>query len=273
MEQKDSLEQSGIAGEVLSSTPKTEYSTKHKPHLKLNLKAIEESAENVNNNEEECLGYSSNYNLSNKSNINIPKEIKPITRRLSNVSTSFSENFQELPGFSPINNFNKSDILQSFIFFGKERLNSTPVNNYFNGTDNYFRELQPEKNEYQKTKNYIEKEKYFQKYFPSSKQIGFRSFDLSEEFKGLPIQNPITPKTSMDFLCNYQENSLSSKTEDNNIFQNKQNVIPLTPKLTSINMNLPNMGGKFDIPMCCFGYLTVDRKYLLFNYLIIYLFI
>ena len=256
MEQKDSLEQSGIAGEVLSSTPKTEYSTKHKPHLELNLKVIEESEENDNNNEEECLGYSSNYNLSNKSNINIPKEIKPITRRLSNVSTSFSENFQELPGFSPINNFNKSDILQSFIFFGKERLNSTPVNNYFNGTDNYFRELQPEKNEYQKTKNYIEKEKYFQKYFPSSIQNRFQSFDISE---GLPIQHPIAPKAPMDFLYNYQDNLSSSKIEDNMTLQNKQNLFNLTPKLTKININ---MGGKFDIPMCCFGYFTVDRKYI-----------
>ena len=71
----------------------------------------------------------------------------------------------------------------------------------------------------------------------------------------------------MDFFYNYQENRLSSKTEDSNILQNKQNVIPLTPKLTNINMNLTNMGGKFDIPMCCFGYFTVDRKYLLSNYL------
>ena len=245
----------------------TIQSSKQKPNLKLNLKVIEESEENPNslthNDEEDCLGYASNYILNTENNKN---KLNSYTRKFSNVSTNFSDNFQELTGFSPKKSYNKTEKnFPNFTFFGRERLNSTPLNNYFNGTDGYFRELNPEKNDYQKSNNYIEKEKYFSQYFSSSKQINeFKNNDLSEENNKQiqSPQNPITPKKSMDFLCNIQqnENNISNNVniENKNNFQINKNIISMTPKLN--NMNLINIGGKFDISMCCFGYFTVDCK-------------
>ena len=274
MEQNDSCcEQAQLPKDKTSFYPMTMNSTKQKPRLKLNLKVIEESEENpntiTNTDEEDCLGYASNYilNTENKNSKNNKNNLKSFTRKFSNVSTSFSENFQELTGFTPKKkSFNNTENnISNFIFFGRERLNSTPLNDYFNGTDGYFRELNPEKNDYQKSHNYIEKDKYFTQYFSSSKKInGFRSFDLTEENKLFQSQqHPITPKNSMDILCNFQqtENNISNyiNTEPNkNNFQNNKNVMPINHKIN--NMNLINMGGKFDIPMCCFGYFTVDCK-------------
>ena len=42
--------------------------------------------------------------------------------------------------------------------FNRERLNSTPITNYFQGIDFYLRGIQPEKNDYTKSGNFVEKE-------------------------------------------------------------------------------------------------------------------
>ena len=267
MEQNNTCcEQSQSPKDITSFYPKTIQSSKQKPKLKLNLKTIGESEENpntlINTDEDECLGYASHYILNTENNKN---NLNSFTRKFSNVSTSFSDNFQEFNEFSIKKSYNNTENnIPQFIFFGRERLNSSPINEYFNGTEGYFRELNPEKNDYQKTSNYIEKEQYLKKYFASSKQInGFRSLDLSEENRQFQSkQYPTTPKASMDFLCNFQtENNISNNINNEgnkNNFQINKNNVPVTHKIN--NMNLINMGGKFDMPMCCFGYFTVDCK-------------
>ena len=110
MEEKDDnsqkyQNQQNLPEETTPFLYKTFQSSKYKPNLKLNLKVIEESEENNITNEEESLSFMSNFNFEKKTD---PKmENIPFTRKFSNVSTNFTENLPEIPGFCPLTNLNK----------------------------------------------------------------------------------------------------------------------------------------------------------------------
>ena len=269
MEEKDDnsqkyQNQQNSQEETIPFQYKTFQSSKYKPNIKLNLKVIEESEENNIANEEESLGYKSNFNFEKKSDPK--KENTPFTRKFSNVSTNFTENLPEISGFCPLTNLNKNENSSSHIFFGREKNNKTPMNEYFNGVENYFKEKNPEKNEYQKSNNYIKKDVYYKRYFTSSKQINsFRSFDLTEDSKNIfnNIKQTTTPKHSTDILSNLI--NYLDDVDDKNIktTSSKQKEIPTVPKIPKINplstMNITK--GKFDMPVYYYGYIPVNCKY------------
>ena len=140
---------------------KNEFIKNHQ--VNLDLKVIKESEENCKNNEEEhlseeeSLGYNSNYkahknNMGNKEYQNIKEKVSK--RKASTLSTTISltDTFSETNSFLPPANIKsqnfdrKASYTQSpHIFFGRERLNSTPITTYYEGLDFYLRGLQPEK--------------------------------------------------------------------------------------------------------------------------------
>ena len=159
-------------------------------------------------------------------------------KKTSTLSTAVSltengfEVFQKKP--------NIKESMDDYIFFSRDRFNSTPITNYFKGTDNYLKGLNPEKNNYQKSNNYLEKKKFLREHFPS--------FDLMRYNNEDKIDNKITPKLSVDInLCN---------------------PIPIQPPLTpqaqtttlSLQNNLNKNVGKFNYPMYYYGYYSVDCK-------------
>ena len=81
--------------------------------------------------------------------------------------------------------------MDDYIFFSRDRFNSTPITNYFKGTDNYLKGLNPEKNNYKKSNNYLEKKKFLREHFPS--------FDLMRYNKSLLGLNSL-----IKFHQNYQ---------------------------------------------------------------------
>ena len=244
--------------------------------LTLDLKIIEESEEKIKNkeeehlSEEESLGYNSNYKLfqnnsTNKENNNLKE--KTAKRKASNLSTTISQTdtFSETNSFLPPNNLKiqnnerKTSYTQnSLVFFGRERLNSTPITNYYEGLDNYIRGLYPDKNEYQKSNNYIEKEIYFKQKNLSFKDNKFKSFDLSEQKKF--NSNQILKNIEENFKNTSNNKVGSSLPVENkiqtNIYNNQNNLTTLTPKFNNC------LYGKFDLPMCYFGYYNIDSKYI-----------
>ena len=273
MDQKDDNSQKHENKQIISEETtflsyKTIQSSKHQPNLKLNLKVIEESEENSINTEEELLVCNSSYIIEKKTDLK-KENARSFTRKFSNVSTNFSDNLQNLPeitGFSPMVNLSKSENDTSHIFFGREIKNKTPMNDYFNGTERYFIEKNPEKNEYKKSNNYIKKDIYYRRYFESSKQINsFRSLDLSDDNKNSynNTKKTATPKNSIDILCSLRNYLDDVDDKNKKSTSSKENNIPLKPKIQKINpiksMNM--VKGKFDIPVYYYGYFPVDSKY------------
>ena len=146
-----------------------------------------------------------------------------ILRKSSTISTNVSQ--------SEINSDNFS--------FNRERFNSMPISNYFDGIDNYFRGLYPQQNNYQKSKNYLEK-KYFFKY--------------KEHF----------PSVDIDYIYN-NKNNINNKTGS----QEKKEKIHSEINSNKINYNNTNPQISQNIPtMCCFGFCSIDCKNININYFI-----
>lgn len=242
-----------------------------KSNLKIDLKVIEENEENLianqgNNSEEESLGYNSNYKIYQINSINKDgQNVKDISykRKASTVSTSISQTdiCSDVNCFSPTNE-NKQIIFDRkmttpnsqtpHVFFGRERLNSTPIMNYFEGYDFYLCNLHPEKSRYKKSNNYIEKERYFKDTNIYCKEYKYKSFDLTEnkKFNSNQILKNVEDK--------YNNNNIKEKVipvENNNAFNNNKNMnIPLTSKYNN------GIYGKFDMPIPYFGYYSFDCK-------------
>ena len=248
-----------------------------KSNLSLNsdLNVIEESQENIKNredehlSEEESLGYNSNYKIFQNNAINKDNQFikdKLSKRKASTVSTTLSltDTYSETNSFLPPNNNikcqnyeRKSSYTQpQQIFFGRERLYSTPVTSYFEGLDYYLRGLQPEKNEYQKSNNYIEKDIFFKEKNFNYKDYKYKSFDLAEQkmFNSNKIlkENIENPKkleeSKPGSFLNIENNYKNNINNNQNIFN------PMTQKINN------NIYGKFDMPMYYFGYYNFDCK-------------
>ena len=142
---------------------KKEFPNNHKTNL--NLKVIKESEENCNEeeqlSEDESLGYKSNYKALKNNTTGKQENLKGklFKRKTSTLLTTIShaDTFTETSSFLPPNNTKIQNIERKttytqpdYVFFGRERLNSTPITTYFEGLELYLRGLQPEKNEYQK---------------------------------------------------------------------------------------------------------------------------
>ena len=227
---------------------------------KIDLKSIEKeegnSAEN-NLEDEESLRYDTTYKpvLFDSQNIR-PKENNKqnFYRKSSTISTavSLSEN-----GFDPLTpkkrniSINETNETTSQIFFGRNRFYSSPISDYFEGTDDYLKGLYPQKNNYQKSHNYLQKEQFLREHYFS---FDFVNTNIEES----KISGKTSPKLSYDINTN--TNLINS---------------PINPKYistyVSYHYNLNQNCGKFDnFPISCYGYYSVDCKSKNINIIILY---
>jgi len=171
--------------------------------IELDLKIKKETGENCFSNyfeETESLKYNSCYKAI------FPEVKNNILRKSSNLSTNVSQSENIMDNSSLQNNYQDGSNSQ-FLNLNRERFYSTHISNYYDGTDNYFKGLYPEKNDYQKSNNYLEKKIFFREHFPSvdielmykNKATFFSESENSEKNNfitppPMPVTNPQTPK-------------------------------------------------------------------------------
>ena len=251
------------------------------------IKSLKNEEENNLNNEcEDSLSYSTIYRSSQNSFNKNSKEIEfSNKRRLSStISTSHSDiNYQELNGFSSEKQYlsQKSiNKIQPIDLFRKDLTNL--IVNYYLETEDYLKNLHLDKYEYQKTKNYIEKKLYYKDYDDENDFLKSKTIDFSEENenKNTTIENNNTNITNNSFISLNKEvvnnneekplNDLNNKNNKNN--DEKKNSINITninnncyinQIFINPNSNYNNLNqNKYDnISMYCLGYYSVDCKY------------
>ena len=263
----------------------------NKINIKLNSIKEEEKYSNKeeqqeHSSEDENLGYNSNYIIQKRSkNISDNKNIEEISSK-SKASTAISLNESNseqtnifYSGYLKNENFERKESYNLYknINFTRERLNSTPVTNYFEGIDFYLRGIQPEKNDYTKSGNFIEKEKFFNDQDFSFKNMKYKSFDLSEQKRFM--SNLALKNTEENIFNSYNNNTIffppqNKMTQINieNKIQNSTinniNIINNQPMIMQMPQNTENGTGKFDMPIYFVRYCDLDCKLII---LIIYL--
>jgi len=263
----------------------------NKINIKLNSIKEEEKYSNKeeqqeHSSEDENLGYNSNYIIQKRSkNISDNKNIEEISSK-SKASTAISLNESNseqtnifYSGYLKNENFERKESYNLYknINFTRERLNSTPVTNYFEGIDFYLRGIQPEKNDYTKSGNFIEKEKFFNDKDFSFKNMKYKSFDLSEQKRFM--SNLALKNTEENIFNSYNNNTIffppqNKMTQINieNKIQNSTinniNIINNQPMIMQMPQNTENGTGKFDMPIYFVRYCDLDCKLII---LIIYL--
>ena len=262
----------------------------------LNLKENEKDEKYSNkdeqqdhSSEDENLGYNSKYSLNKKNKYNMDNsnlEDTSLKSKASTVSTGISQNevyLEQINLLYPGNlKMEKNDRKESFtmynnINFTRERLNSTPITNYYQGIDYYLREKQPEKNDYTKSGNFIEKEKFFNDQDFSFKNMKYKSFDLSEQKR---FMSNLALKNTEENIFNSNNNNtiffppqnkmtqinIENKIQNSTI--NNINIINNQPMIMQMPQNTENGTGKFDMPIYFVRYCDLDCKLII---LIIYL--
>ena len=263
----------------------------NKINIKLNSIKEEEKYSNKeeqqeHSSEDENLGYNSNYIIQKRSkNISDNKNIEEISSK-SKASTAISLNESNseqtnifYSGYLKNENFERKESYNLYknINFTRERLNSTPVTNYFEGIDFYLRGIQPEKNDYTKSGNFIEKEKFFNDKDFSFKNMKYKSFDLSEQKRFM--SNLALKNTEENIFNSYNNNTIffppqNKMTQINieNKIQNSTinniNIINNQPMIMQMPQNTENGTGQFDMPIYFVRYCDLDCKLII---LIIYL--
>ena len=263
----------------------------NKINIKLNSIKEEEKYSNKeeqqeHSSEDENLGYNSNYIIQKRSkNISDNKNIEEISSK-SKASTAISLNESSseqtnifYSGYLKNENFERKESYNLYknINFTRERLNSTPVTNYFEGIDFYLRGIQPEKNDYTKSGNFIEKEKFFNEQDFSFKNMKNKSFDLSEQKR---FMSNLALKNTEENIFNSNNNNtiffppqnkmtqinIENKIQNSTI--NNINIINNQPMIMQMPQNTENGTGKFDMPIYFVRYCDLDCKLII---LIIYL--
>ena len=252
-------------------------------NIKQHLNPIEEDEKYSNkeeqSSEDENLGYNANYiiqknNKYNLDNLNLEKQA-------SNISTANSMNeinLEQINGFyqnnlKTENNERKTSFNQynqyTNINYTRERLNSTPITNYYQGIDYYLRGIQPEKNDYTKSGNYIEKEKFFKEKDFSFKNMKYKSFDLSEQRKFVSNQalkrideNNINYYDNMINIPQDKSTQINIENKIQNSTINNINIINNQPMIMQIPQNYENGTGKFDMPIYYVRYCDLDCKFI-----------
>ena len=237
----------------------------------LNLKENEKDEKYSNkdeqqdhSSEDENLGYNSKYSLNKKNKYNMDNsnlEDTSLKSKTSTVSTGISQNevyLEQINLLYPGNlKMEKNDRKENFtmynnINFTRERLNSTPITNYYQGIDYYLREKQPENNNYTKSGNFVEKEKFFRENDFSFKNMKYKSFDLSEQkkfFSNQALKNieDNNIKSNYNNMMNFPTNKLNQINIENKIQNstiNNINIINNQPMIMQIPPNFENGSGK-----------------------------
>ena len=211
--------------------------------LKIDLDLIEKQEGNFANNnlDEEYLRFDCYYRPISKDCQIKSKEQNNENqfRKSSTISTTISMN-ENGNGYETNKKYNENSDICSSIFFSKNKFYSNLICNYYDGTDNYLRRLNPEKNDYQKSNNYLKKEKYFRGHFAS---FDFINQYNEEKFEGDKI--PMKLSADINFTS---PNPLNSSLVSNDNVQNT------SYKNVNQNNNLPfyyfsyyNGDGKFNL--------------------------
>jgi hypothetical protein len=261
--------------------------------INMNLNSIKEEEKYSNgdeqqehSSEDENLGYNSNYIIQKRSkNISDNKNIEDnSSKSKDSTAISLNESSSEqtnifYSGYMKNENFEQKESYNLYknINFTRERLNSTPVTNYFEGIDFYLRGIQPEKNNYTKSGNFVEKEKFFNDKDFSFKNMKYKSFDLSEQKTFMSNQ---ALKNTEENIFNTNKNNTSFFPPQNKLTQinienkiqnstiNNINIINNQPMIMQMPQNTENGTGKFDMPIYFVRYCDLDCKLII---LIIYL--
>ena len=263
MNHNESQIQSQELGKENKSTQNTNSSSKN---INVSLKVIEENEENIQNNEEDSLSYSTLYRSSQNSFNKNSKETELSKRRLSSSQSDIT--YQELNGFSPDKKClsQKSKEMNPKYLFSYELDNS--IITYFQETENFLKKCYINKNDYQKTKNYIEKDLFFKElefnneYFKCSKH----RFDCSDESKNIYINETIAnsnmnssseileePSFNEIKINNYNKEKYNKYNYNNDNFHNQIYFDSNT------NFNNSN-GNQGNVSMYCLGYYSFDCK-------------
>ena len=251
--------------------------------INMNLNSIKEEEKYSNedeqqehSSEDENLGYNSNYIIQRKNKSRLDNKNIEDNSSKSKASTSISQNESSseqmnnfYPGYFKNDNYkrNESFNLYSNINFTRERLNSTPVTNYFQGIDFYLRGIQPEKNDYTKSGNFIEKEKFFNEKDFSFKNMKYKSFDLSEQKKFMSNQalknieeTIFNSNNNMNYFPQNKMTQINIENKIQNSTINNINIINNQPMIMEMPQNSENGTGKFDMPMYFVRYCDIDCK-------------
>ena len=246
-----------IENNELSLDSQKVYSSKLKKDLNDIEKEEGNSAES-NLEDEESLRYDTTYKpvLVDFQNIK-PKEQnnQNFCRKSSTISTavSLSENgFDTLTPKKSNLSINEKSESPSQIFFGRNRFYSSPISEYFEGTDDYLKLLFPQKNNYKKSHNYLKKQLFLREHYSS--------FDLvNTNIEESNISDKTSPKLSFDINIT-NPNLINSPINTKNYSTN-----------LSYHYNLNQNFGKFDnLPICYYGYYSVDCKSKYINIIILY---
>ena len=204
-------------------------SLKNKEENEKLTKSDEEN--NLINEYEDSLSYSTFYrspqNSFNKNSKDIELSIK---RGLSsNISNSHSDiNNHELNGIPSDKQYFSQKSIKRINLFKNESYNL--ITDYYKGTDDYFKSIFLNKNDYQKSKNYIKKEIFFQDYDDYNN-------DISEDNKNNIInEGNMNSNNSFISLNNNMINNSEEKSF-NEINKNNNNIIINNPNTNTNNIN------------------------------------
>ena len=256
----------------------------------------DEENNNINNEYEDSLSYSTFYRSSQNSFNKNSKDIElSIKGRLStNISNSqFNNDNQELNG-TPCDKqyFSQKAIkrIHPINLFRNESNNLLP--NYYKGTDYYLKNIYIDHNDYQKTKNYIKKEIFFNDYddynnvfsqdnknnLINEGNMSNNSFiSLNNKLLNNNEERSFNEFSNIKNNINNTNNSHNSNNIDNinnknkkneerknitNIYNiNTNNNFYMNQIYINPNLNLNNLyGSKYDLSMCYLGYYSVDCK-------------
>lgn len=271
-----------------NESQKTKNSSNQNIRLNINLNPVEEDDKYSNadeqqehSSEDENLGYNSNYTLDKKNMVNKDIQnfeeisLKSITRDSTSISQS-EINLEQISSSTPLNlKRENNDRKASFtpftiINYSRERINSTPITNYFQGMDYYLRGKEPERSDYTKTGNFIKKEEFFQDRDLTFKAMKYKSFDMSDPFrfcsnKTLKRNDDTNKLNANNNINNFPQNKITQINIENKIQNstiNNINIINNQPMIMQMPQNFENGTGKFDMPMYYVRYCDFDCKFL-----------
>lgn len=240
---------------------KDNISTQNAKNINVSLKVIEENEENNQNNEEDSLSYSTLYRSSQNSFNKNSKEIELSKRRLSMSHSDIT--YQELNGFSPDKKFlsqKSKDVIPKHLFL-YELDNS--IINYFQETEKFLKNFYTNKSDYQKTKNYIEKDLYFNELEFNNEYLKClkNKLNYSDENKNIYINKSIANNninSSSEILEEQSFNEINNEKCNKYSYNhdNYNNQIYSNPNTNFNNAN----GNQYNVSMHYLGYYSFDCK-------------
>ena len=230
---------------------------KLKKNLTVGLQFTEKSKFNdleYNNNDDDYLDINSKYQTSNINNNNSDNEKRTDSiEKKSTSNSSSSQNENSTPKRNGISNY-----ILNLNYYKNEQINNkknlSPICIYYEGTDKYLSEQNPEPLDYSKSNNYIEKDIYFHTFFQNEYGIVYYPYDYGyERLRTYSFENnEFNVNKSLSIKKANSDIITSNNNVDNSNIENNEKE-----KKAFSNSNTPSFkkyGGKFDIPLYYYNY-------------------